>query len=356
MASYPGSIPSLTRPAHGDPGDDGSSTDATVVVGRISDEIEAIAAELGTSPSAAFATVAARLADIETNVSGKASTASVAAKADDNAVVKLSTDQTVAGVKTFTSPPAVPAPVAGGDAANKTYVDAAAAAGVSYGGSASTQAVGDSQSPGVAATASRSDHKHGLPAFGTTAGTIAQGNDARFTDARTPTAHATSHKSGGSDAIRLDELAVPTASVALNSQKITGLATPTASGDAATKGYTDTQDGGQAVFGISGAVTVRTGAFRVYNDSGRTRTIRAVRASAGTAPTGATLIVDVNKGGTTIFGTQANRPTIAISGNTNKTTGMTVTTWADGEYLTVDVDQIGSTVAGSDLTVVVEWA
>lgn len=38
---------------------------------------------------------------------------------------------------------------------------------------------------------------------------------------------------------RLDQMAAPTASVALNSQKITGLATPTASTDAATKGYVD---------------------------------------------------------------------------------------------------------------------
>ena len=38
---------------------------------------------------------------------------------------------------------------------------------------------------------------------------------------------------------RLDQLAAPTASVSLNSQKITGLATPTDDGDAATKGYVD---------------------------------------------------------------------------------------------------------------------
>lgn len=38
---------------------------------------------------------------------------------------------------------------------------------------------------------------------------------------------------------RLDQMAVPTASVSLNSQKITSLATPTASTDAATKGYVD---------------------------------------------------------------------------------------------------------------------
>jgi len=61
--------------------------------------------------------------------------------------------------------------------------------------------------------------------------------------------------------------------------------------------------------------------------------------------------VDVNLNGTTIFGTQANRPTIAISGTTNKTTGMSVTSWADGDYLTVDVDQVGSTAAGANLTV-----
>ena len=38
---------------------------------------------------------------------------------------------------------------------------------------------------------------------------------------------------------RLDQMAVPTAAVSLNSQKITNLATPTADSDAATKGYVD---------------------------------------------------------------------------------------------------------------------
>ena len=38
---------------------------------------------------------------------------------------------------------------------------------------------------------------------------------------------------------RLDQMAAPTASVALNAQKITGLGTPTLSTDAATKGYAD---------------------------------------------------------------------------------------------------------------------
>ncbi len=48
------------------------------------------------------------------------------------------------------------------------------------------------------------------PAYGSGANTVCQGNDARLADARTPTAHAGSHKVGGGDVIRLDELAPPT--------------------------------------------------------------------------------------------------------------------------------------------------
>jgi TolB-like protein len=102
---------------------------------------------------------------------------------------------------------------------------------------------------------------------------------------------------------------------------------------------------------ISGAITTSTGAARLYNKFGRTLTIYTSWASVGTAPTGASLIVDVNKNGTTVFTTQANRPTIAVSTFFDESGAPNVTTWADGEYLSFDVDQIGSTVAGADLTV-----
>ena len=52
---------------------------------------------------------------------------------------------------------------------------------------------------------------------GSTSTTVAIGNDARLSDARTPLAHATSHKSAGSDAVKLDELAAPTDVTTLNS-------------------------------------------------------------------------------------------------------------------------------------------
>lgn len=75
---------------------------------------------------------------------------------------------------------------------------------------------GDSVAEGSATSLARSDHRHSLPAFGTGAGTFCQGNDSRLSDARTPTAHATSHQSGGSDAVKLDDLAAPDDNTDLN--------------------------------------------------------------------------------------------------------------------------------------------
>src|SRR6187455_1843482 len=55
-----------------------------------------------------------------------------------------------------------------------------------------------------------------------------------------------------------------------------------------------------------GNAVVITGVVRWYAPANFT--ISNVILSAGTAPTGADLIVDVNKNGSTIFSTQANRP------------------------------------------------
>jgi lipopolysaccharide export system protein LptA len=107
-----------------------------------------------------------------------------------------------------------------------------------------------------------------------------------------------------------------------------------------------------AVLSTSGVLIVRTGTGR-FPIKGGTFTIQTVAVMVNTAPTGASLIVDVNKNGTTIYGTQSNRPTIAASGTSATVGAHSVTSVTDGDYLTVDVDQIGSTVPGSDLTVVV---
>ena len=52
--------------------------------------------------------------------------------------------------------------------------------------------------------------------LGTSSSTVCVGNDSRLSDARTPTTHATTHKSGGSDPIALDTLAAPTDITTLN--------------------------------------------------------------------------------------------------------------------------------------------
>jgi hypothetical protein len=89
-----------------------------------------------------------------------------------------------------------------------------------------------------------------------------------------------------------------------------------------------------------------------YNDTDRSLTIINVRASVGTAPTGAALIADVLVDGVSIFATTtANRPTIAISGNTALAGTPDTTTIAAGSKVTFQVTQIGSGTAGSDLVI-----
>ena len=91
--------------------------------------------------------------------------------------------------------------------------------------------------------------------------------------------------------------------------------------------------------------------LRVHNKWGMMRTISEVMLSVNTAPTGAEVIVDVHKNGVTIFTDQANRPRIIAGAYEGTTITIDVPEWADGEYLQVEVDQVGSVVAGSYLVV-----
>jgi hypothetical protein len=107
-----------------------------------------------------------------------------------------------------------------------------------------------------------------------------------------------------------------------------------------------------AAFKVGGTLSVAAGATRLYNDTLATWTIGSVRATVETAPSGGSVVVDVNKNGTTIFTTQANRPTIATATLTSgKVTTMNITSVAPGDYLTVDVDT--TTAPAAELTVLV---
>jgi hypothetical protein len=121
---------------------------------------------------------------------------------------------------------------------------------------------------------------------------------------------------------------------------------------AASQDYVDRGGGAPLIlpFSYDGVLSATTGTARFYNDTDRTLTIGTVRISVGTPPAGAEIIVDVNKGGTSIYTDQANRPRI----NDGEVTGVggapDVAAWAPGEYLTFDVDQVGTTTPGTGLT------
>lgn len=108
------------------------------------------------------------------------------------------------------------------------------------------------------------------------------------------------------------------------------------------------------VFSYAGAAT--TGSGTLGYPIALPATIHGVLVTAGTAPTGASLILDVNKNGTTIFTTQANRPTIADGSTSSSLAIPDVTAVATNDKITVDIDQVGSSVAGSDLVVVITFA
>ena len=84
--------------------------------------------------------------------------------------------------------------------------------------------------------------------------------------------------------------------------------------------------------------------------------ISAVTAAVTTAPAGSTAIFDLNKNGTTMYTTQANRPTIAAGSDSVTAPNLPdVLTWAAGDRLSVEVDQIGSGTAGTNLTLCVSY-
>jgi hypothetical protein len=81
-------------------------------------------------------------------------------------------------------------------------------------------------------------------------------------------------------------------------------------------------------------------------------TLTDVRASVTTAPTGATVTVDINEGGSTILSTKL---TIDASETTSESAATAAvisdSALADDAEMTIDIDQVGSTVAGAGLKV-----
>jgi len=131
--------------------------------------------------------------------------------------------------------------------------------------------------------------------------------------------------------------------------------------------YEDHRVGGQGIFATpisSGTVTaipiavsdettaLTIGTAKVTFRMPFAMTLTAVRASVTTAPTGSVLTVDINEAGNTILSTKL---TIDATEKTS-TTAATVavisdTALADDAEMTIDIDTVGSTIAGAGLKV-----
>lgn len=254
-------------------------------------------------------------------------------------------------------------------------------------------------SDAAAATASRRT-------IGTGALQATAGNDSRLTNSRTPTAHVTTHEVGGSDphtGLVPGSAFVPSGLTgAVGATRYVGGTTTLAptTGTFVVGDWIIARDGRHWICTVAGtpgtwvdvaatapsapsgaaggdltgtypnplllspshlAVFSKSGTLAVTTGTGRFRfpfaaTLLGVTAAVNTAPTGSSLICDVNKNGTTIFSTTANRPTIAAGAFATTTEpAPDVTAIAAGDELRVNISQIGSTIAGADLTVFVRY-
>ena len=81
-------------------------------------------------------------------------------------------------------------------------------------------------------------------------------------------------------------------------------------------------------------------------------TLTSVRASVGTAPTGSTLVVDINEGGVSILGTKLSIDATEKTSTTAATAAtITDSSLADDAEITIDIDQVGADDAGAGLKI-----
>lgn len=83
----------------------------------------------------------------------------------------------------------------------------------------------------------------------------------------------------------------------------------------------------------------------------RAMEIEKAYAAVKTAPVGADLIFDINKNASTIWATQGDRLKITDGNTSGNETDFDTTSLAEGDILTLDVDQVGSSTAGADATI-----
>ncbi len=208
--------------------------------------------------------------------------------------------------------------------------------------------------------------------FGTTAGTFAEGNDSRITGALSSSTAASTYQPLDSDLTSIAALttttygrsqltlagaAADTAQLNVFSSSLKGLAP--ASGGGTNK--TLQSDGTWAARPIRICIAVSdettaltTGTNKVRFRMPQAITLTAVRAAVNTAPTGSTLVVDINEGDTPVS-VLSTKLSIDATEKTSTTAASAAvisdTALANDAEISIDIDQVGATVAGAGLKV-----
>jgi hypothetical protein len=147
-----------------------------------------------------------------------------------------------------------------------------------------------------------------------------------------------------------------TSSLAVSSSAPAALAATAAAGsstDAARSDHAHQRDSDVIVIPVGDESTaLTTGTNKVRFRLPFAATLLAVRANVNTAPTGSTLIVDVNEAGTSVLSTKLSIDASETSSTTAATAAViSDSSLADDAEVSIDIDQIGSTVAGAGLKV-----
>ena len=111
----------------------------------------------------------------------------------------------------------------------------------------------------------------------------------------------------------------------------------------------------QDFFSIEGTISTGSSPIRIYNTTGSSLTISKIFLSLAVPTSGSPLVVDILKNGSSIFTSEEHKPSITTGSETGQTTDIDEATWADGEYLIMNVEQIGN-AGGEDLVVQVIYS
>ena len=174
---------------------------------------------------------------------GSGNATSIVSIGGKGAFVDLASTQTISGTKTFSSSPVIPTPSTSDNSTNAASTAFVKAQGYISGNQTITLSGDITGSGTTTITGTLATVNSNVGTFTKLTvngkGLVTAATNLVASDIPTLTASKISDFDTQVRTSRLDQMAAPTASVAFNSQKITGLADPTSAQDAATKNYVD---------------------------------------------------------------------------------------------------------------------